>query len=80
MDGDAERDRLHLEHRGLQVGAEIGLRQHDRGLRAALPRRCQVALEAARLEVGGRQGRGHEDRVRVRGQHLLLRCEPRFLA
>ena len=80
MDGHAEGDRPDLEHRGLDVVAEIGLRQHDRGLRAALPRRCQVALQAAGLEVRGRQGRGHEDGVRVRREYLLLRREPRLLA
>src|SRR5205085_12330590 len=39
-----------------------------------------VTLQAAGLEVCGRQGGGHEDRIRVRGEHLLLRSEPRLLA
>ena len=69
--GDAERDRLDLEHAQLPVGAEVGLRQHDHRLGAALPRHRDVALEAAEVEVLV-QGHDEEDGVDVRREHLLL--------
>ena len=77
--GDAERDRLDLEHAQLPVGAEVGLRQHDHGLRAALPRHRDVALQAADVEVLV-QRHDDEDGVDVRREHLLLGRVERDLA
>jgi hypothetical protein len=51
MHGDAKRNRLDLEHAQLEVGVEVGLRQDDDGLRAALPGHRDVALEPAQIEV-----------------------------
>ncbi len=79
MHGHPERDRLDLEHTQLPVGAEVGLRQHDHGLGAALPRHRDVALEPAEVEVLVER-HDEEDRVHVRRQHLLLGGVERDLA
>ena len=63
----------------LVVGAEVGLRQHDHGLGAALPGHRHVALQAAEVEVLV-QRHDQEDGVDVGGEHLLLRGVQRDLA
>ena len=55
----------------IDVVAEVGLRQHDNRVRAALPREHEVALEPAQVVVL-RQRADEEDDVDVRGHHLLL--------
>ena len=77
--GDAERDRLDLEHAQLELGAEVGLRQDDHGLGAALPGGREVALEPPHVEVLV-QRHEQEDGVDVRREHLLLRGGQRDLA
>jgi hypothetical protein len=79
VDGHAEGDRLDLQRAQLPLGAEVGLRQQDDRLRAALPRGREVALEPAQVEVLV-QRHDQEDGVDVRGQHLLLRGVQRDLA
>lgn len=79
VDGDAERDRLDLGDRSLDVVAEVGLRQQDHRLGAALPGGREVALEAARVEVVRERGRQEGD-VDVGGEHLLLGAVPGGLA
>ena len=72
MDRYADRNRLDLEQRRLDVGAEIGLGQDDDRGGAALPAQGQVPLEAAGIEVAV-EARGQEDDVDVRGDDLLDR-------
>ena len=75
------RDRVHRQPKAIAstsstrssyVGREVGLREDDHGLGAALPGHRDVALEAAQVEVLV-QRHEQEDRVDVRGEHLLLR-------
>ena len=70
MDGHADRDRLDLPQRRLDVVAEVGLRQDDDGRRAALPAERQVALEPAQVQVAV-EPRRQEDDVDVRRHDLL---------
>ena len=75
----AERDRLDLVEVRRDVVDEVGLRQQDDRLRAALPRHREVALEPAHVEVE-RQRLDEERDVDVRGEHLLARRVPHLLA
>jgi hypothetical protein len=79
VDGHAERDRLNLEHCGRSVLAEVGLREQDRGLSAALPRGCEVPLEAAEVEVVVERG-DEKDGVDVGADDLRLGRVPRRFA
>ena len=73
MHRHAHRDRLDGRHELRRVLQPVGLRQHDLRHRAALPDRDEVALDAARLELGPE--RRHDERdVDVRRKRLLLRC------
>ena len=66
----AERHRLDLGEVRRDVVDEVGLRQQHDGLRAALPRHREVALEPAHVEV--ERQRLHEERdVDVRREDLL---------
>jgi hypothetical protein len=58
---------------------EVGFREDDHRLRAALPRERQVALETAEVEILVHR-RDDEDDVDVGAQHLLLRGLPGGLA
>ena len=69
VDGDAERDGLDLRDEQPRVFEPVGLREHDLGCRARLPDRDEVALEAARLEVGAER-RDDERDVDVRRERL----------
>src|ERR671923_995259 len=77
--GDADRDQLDLGDRLLDVVAEVRLREDDDGIGAALPRRREVALEPAQVEVPVEAG-DDEDRVDVGGEHLLADDLERLLA
>ena len=77
--GHAAGDRLHFGDGGLRGGVEVGLRQHDHGPRAALPREDEVALEPAQVEVLVHR-RDEEADVDVRREHLLLGRLPGRLA
>ncbi len=79
MDRHAERDRLDLAERPAGVAAQVGLREHDRGGRAAVPGQREVALEAARVQVA-RHRRDEQDGVDVGREDLLDRLEPGALA
>jgi len=72
VDGDADRNRLDLEHRRFDVRAQVGFRQHDHRRRAALPPEGQVPLQPPDVEVAV-QARGQEHGVDVRGDDLLDR-------
>ena len=77
-DGHADRDHLRLgELPG--VVADVELREHDDRIGAGVPRRREVALQAARIEVGVQPG--HEQhRVDVGDEDVLLGFQPRGLA
>ena len=75
----AERDRLDLEHLQLDILGEVGLRQHDHGLRTAFPRQRQIALQPAQVQILVQRAE-QEDGVDVRCDDLLLRRRPGDLA
>ena len=78
-DRHANRDGLDRQDRLADVRAEVGLREHDDGRGAAVPRRRDVALQPAQAEVVVESGE-QERRVDVRGEHLLLGAEAGALA
>jgi hypothetical protein len=73
VDRHPERHRLDLRDERGGVDEPIGLRQHDLRPRAAFPDRHEVALDAARLEVGAERA-DEEGDVDVGYQRLGLRC------
>ena len=78
--GHAERDRLDVGDRlGDLVRVEVGLREHDHRLRAAVPGGGEVALEPAQVEVVSERGH-EEDGVDVRRDDLLADAVHRLLA
>jgi hypothetical protein len=79
VDRQSDRDALDREYGFVHVLAEIGLRQDDDRLRAALPRGGDVALEAAEAEVVVEPGQ-EEGGVDVRGEDLVGRVVAGVLA
>ena len=79
MEGDAEPARLDLDQGALDVGADVCLRQHDRGLGAAPPRGREVALEPARVRLDVERG-DDEGGVDVGRDDLLRERRARRLA
>ena len=77
--GNAEGDGLHLEHVALHVVAEIGLRQQDDRLRAALPGEREEPLDPPEVVVRV-EAADDEDDVDVRRDDLRLRLRPGDLA
>ena len=71
VDGHAERDRLGLGDRAVEVGREVGLVQDDHRRRAAFPGGGQVALEPADAEVALVEAHDEEGHVDVGHEHLL---------
>ena len=68
----AERDRLDCRARCIQVGGEVGLREHDDWDGARVPRQREFALDATK--VGRLRDRVHDEhRVDVGGQDLQVR-------
>ena len=63
----------------LVVLADVELRQHDDGLCARLPRRDEIPLEPAGVEVSVEAG-DEEHRVDVRDERVLLGLQPGRLA
>ncbi len=70
-DGHADRGALDRLEQRREIGVEIDLVEHDDGLRAAVPDRRHVALEAALVEVAVR-GRDDEEHVDVHRDDLRL--------
>ena len=69
MDRRPEGDGLDAGHRRLDVRAEIGLGQDDNRRRPALPGAGQIALQAARIEIGIERG-GQKGGVDIGRHHL----------
>ena len=70
---NAERDCLDLGDHRLRVVDPVDLREHDLRRRAALPDRHEVALDAARLQLGAERADDERD-VDVRRECLCLSC------
>lgn len=68
----AHGDGLDFEQALLRIGAAVELVEDNDRLGAAVPSRRQIALDAAGVVVAV-ETRDEEDRVHVRGHHLLLR-------
>ena len=78
VDGNTDGDALCLGELSWVV-AQVELREHDHRIRAAVPRRREVALEATRVEVLVEPG-DEDDGVDVRDEDVLLGLQPRRLA
>ena len=69
-DRHADRDRLHLGDRRVDVLGDVGLGEQDHRLCAARPREREVTLEPAQVQVA-RHRRDEEGEVGVRRHDLL---------
>ena len=71
-DGDADRGALGREHQSRDIRAEVGLRQDDDRLGAALPGGRQIPLEPAQAEVIV-EAAEQEDQIDVGSENLVDR-------